>query len=326
MHAADPTPRPLADLPLERLLEEREQLAKRWALSLMAAQPLERLEQIPIAELARRAPQLIELTLRCLASNEELERLASGESAAAADLARLTGAREHADALRALETLRVVLWEELLERLARPPAALIADLASRLSHVCSLLTIASVSEERGVRGGLPEVESDGQIAIRDERGAGPSAWINSIGRCLADHARDGEPFAVELIEVVGIERLRHAEPPLVLQRLVDEVGTALRGQLRPADTFTAESDGRYWLVAASTDGPSAMALAERLIAAVRSSVSHRNVPMEVAIGISICPSDGTEAAMLAAQADTKLYGARATGLSVMADLGADSSG
>ena len=326
MHAAEKnaTPRPLADLPLERLLEQREDLAKRWALSLMAAQPLERLEEIPVALLARRAPELVELTLRCLASNDELERLAGGEHTTAADLQRLTGARGHADALRALETLRIVLWEELLERLQRPAAALVADLASRLSHVCALLAIASVTDGRGAPEELRDGESEPQIEIRDERGAGPSAWISSIGRCLDDHARDGEPFAVELIEVVGIERLRHAEPPQVLGRLIDEVAAALRGQLRPADALAAESDGRYWLVAARTDGPNAVALAERLIAAVRSSVSHRGVPMEVAIGISICPNDGTEAALLAAQADTKLYGARATGLSVMADLGADS--
>ncbi len=43
---------------------------------------------------------------------------------------------------------------------------------------------------------------------------------------------------------------------------------------------------------------------------------HRNVPMEVAIGIAVCPDDGTEAPALAARADLGVYSARATGRSI----------
>ena len=32
---------------------------------------------------------------------------------------------------------------------------------------------------------------------------------------------------------------------------------------------------------------------------VRTSATHRNIPMEVAIGIAVCPDDGTEAPALA---------------------------
>ncbi len=65
-----------------------------------------------------------------------------------------------------------------------------------------------------------------------------------------------------------------------------------------------------------TNGTGARMLAERLARLVRTSATHRGVPMEVAIGIAVCPDDGTEAPALAARADLGVYSARATGRSI----------
>ena len=47
----------------------------------------------------------------------------------------------------------------------------------------------------------------GDIEIRDVRGTdGPAAWVSSIGSQLERYERDRLPFAVLLVEVVGIER------------------------------------------------------------------------------------------------------------------------
>ncbi|HEY7934258.1 MAG TPA: diguanylate cyclase [Solirubrobacteraceae bacterium] len=316
----------MAELPLQRLLQCSDELAKRWALALIASLPLARAEEVPLSDLARQGPGLVALVLRCVSSDTELSGLVSetGEDfALAARAGELAGAREPAGGAAAIETLRGVLWAEMIDQLDHPQTQVISDLASRLAHVCSLITIALLKRppEPPSPAPWPKDTREPQIAVHDTRSAGPAAWITSIGRCLTDQADDGQPFAVELIEVIGIERLRHACQPGGLRQLIDDVQQALRSELRPGDILTAESDGRYWLVAPQTDGPGAVTLAERLITAVRSSVSHRGVPLEVAIGISSCPADGEEAAILAAQADTKLYGARAMGLSVIADVG-----
>ncbi|HEY1456973.1 MAG TPA: diguanylate cyclase, partial [Solirubrobacteraceae bacterium] len=280
--------------------------------------------------LARQAPGVITLVLQSLGSQADLERLqGSGpERACVARVGELAGARDHASKLEALEALRAVLWTELIGELDHPSAQLIADLSSRLAHVCSLIAIAvlggdsrrgandTVQPERPPSPWRDDTGAEPQIAIHDARSGGPSAWIGSIGRCLDEYSQTGQGFAVELIEVIGIERLRHSEDAGELGRLVSEIQGALRSELRPGDILTRESEGRYWLAAPDTDGPGALMLAERLIAVVRSSVIHRGVPLEVAIGIATCPADGTEAAELAAQADMKLYGARACGLSV----------
>jgi GGDEF domain-containing protein len=153
-----------------------------------------------------------------------------------------------------------------------------------------------------------------EIEIRDERGEhAPTAWIASIERRLERYERDGVPFAVLLVELADVERLRHAELPGEVSRLTGLVETALTSELRPADSLTRESPGRYWLLAAETDTGSAGALAERLAGAVRRAASHRGAPLEVAVGIAVCPANGSQAVALAGHADIALYAARAAG-------------
>jgi GGDEF domain-containing protein len=153
-----------------------------------------------------------------------------------------------------------------------------------------------------------------EIEIRDERGEqAPPAWIASIARLLERYARDRAPFAVLLVELVDVERLRHAELPGEVSRLTGLVEAALSAQLRPSDSLTRESPGRYWLLAPETDSGAATALVERMASAVRAAASHRGASLEIAVGIAVCPLDGSQAAALAAHADIALYSARAAG-------------
>ncbi len=327
-HPANQVPRPVADISLQSALARTDEIAKSWAISLIARLPLQRAGEIPFALLAGEAPDMCGQALRALSSEEELERLGDGGDGAilAGRLGKLAGASDLQGAVAAIESLRAVLWEELTGALERPSVREVAELADRLSYICSLITIAVLAHHpraeptRGSGTRAPAVPTPdprgSEIEIHDARGEGPAAWIGSIGSSLEQHARDSRPFLVALIEVVGIERLRHREDPAELGRMVGEVQDALRAELRPADALTREGDGRYWLVARETDGSAAMLLAERLIATVREKVTHRGAPLDVAIGVAICPDDGHEASELAAHADMKLFAARAAGLSV----------
>jgi GGDEF domain-containing protein len=171
------------------------------------------------------------------------------------------------------------------------------------------------------------VRGPARIEIRDERHEcssdeeprgeqGPDPWIASIGRRLERYGRDHLPFAVLLLELVGVERLRHAELPGEMARLTGLVEGALASELRPADSLMRESPGRYWLLAPETDTVSAKGLAIRLAEGVRRAASHRGTPMELAAGIAVCPQDGRQTAALVARADIALYAAQASGRSV----------
>ncbi|MGA9874851.1 MAG: diguanylate cyclase [Solirubrobacteraceae bacterium] len=163
----------------------------------------------------------------------------------------------------------------------------------------------------------PEDTLAAEIEIRDvRREEGPSAWVSSVGRLLARHGQDGLPFAVLLVEIVDVARLERSETPHDLHGLVAQVESALGRGMRSSDELSRETLGRYWLVAPETNGTGARMLAERLARLVRTSAVHRGVPLEVAIGIAVCPDDGTEAPALAARADLGVYSARATGRSI----------
>jgi GGDEF domain-containing protein len=387
-----PRARPVAEAPVDALLVMAEELARRWAIALIRARPLERIGEVPLEDLAREAPALCAQAVRALCSDGELERMVGGggdqDTSPASRLAALAGAPDSRSAVAAVEALRGVLWEALLDELGwsisdRSSARMVADLADRLALVCSMalsatltqVSVAPLSEvdvaiaplideerERGGTGhdpdpppaairpavlvdeqdealissfsalsaedpvetGDPAVVDDGwarqasgvwetrpRIEIRDVRGEeGPAAWIGSIGRRLERHAQDSSPFAVLLVD---IEHLHRAEPKGSVSSLVSQVEDALKRELRPADSFTRERPGRYWLIVGQADGADARMLAGRLARAVRSSASHRDSTPEVVVGIAVCPDDGLQASALAAHADVGLYAARAAG-------------
>jgi GGDEF domain-containing protein len=180
-------------------------------------------------------------------------------------------------------------------------------------------TFTKLVDEHDVRAHItePKAPAATEIEIRDvRREEGPSAWVSSVGRLLTRHTHDGLPFAVLLVEIVDVARLERSETPHELHGLVAQVESALGRGMRSSDELSRETLGRYWLVAPETNGTGARMLAERLARLVRTSASHRGVPLEVAIGIAVCPDDGTEAPALAARADLGVYSARATGRSI----------
>jgi GGDEF domain-containing protein len=208
-----------------------------------------------------------------------------------------------------------VLVDELAAAESPPRVGAISE-SPRVSTAPPLAGAPHARPAAGVRPreGDPPRKARPEIEIRDERSVeGPAAWIDSIGRRLERHERDGAPFAVLLVELVDLERLRHAEPAEELARLIDQVEDALARVLRPADSLTRERPGRYWLLAPQTDGQGGRALVERIARAVRSAASHRGTPLEVAVGVAVCPEDGCRASELAAHADVGLYAARAAG-------------
>ncbi len=157
----------------------------------------------------------------------------------------------------------------------------------------------------------PSVPAD-KIEIRDERReGGPTAWISSIGAQLDRFERDSRPFAVLLVELVELERLRRQEPPEGLLRLAERLEQALAAALGSrSGSLTRERPGRCWLLVPGTDRAGAEHLAERLLHEPRMHADARSTRFQLAIGIAVCPEDGREPAALAAHADVGLYAAR----------------
>jgi hypothetical protein len=158
--------RAVAELPIEALSERGDELAKRWAVALILARPLERAAEIPLEELALDGPPLCAHALRALQSDAELGRLtgrgpATGResSAPARRLAAVTGASDAATAVAAVESLRGVLWESLLDELREPSARELGDVGDRLAYVCSCILAVAVAELEAGRHDPPDEEA-----------------------------------------------------------------------------------------------------------------------------------------------------------------------
>jgi hypothetical protein len=136
--------RPVADAPVDALLAQGDELARRWALALIATRPLEEIAGLPLGDLARSAPALCAALVRALASDEALERLAQGEWRS--PFAPSFGTGRAGELVGDIDTLRSILWDATLQQLRDPPVRLVADLADRLSYVCATAIAAMLDE------------------------------------------------------------------------------------------------------------------------------------------------------------------------------------
>jgi hypothetical protein len=166
-----PRARPVAELPLDTLLARADELARRWAVALILARPLDGIGGVPLEELARGAPALCAQTIRALHSDLELDRLTGSgapsgreHSAAARSLAQMSGALDGPALALAVEALRGVLWEGSLQEIRLPAygeagSRELADLGDRLAYVCTRMLVAALEAGAGV---APAHEPEGR--------------------------------------------------------------------------------------------------------------------------------------------------------------------
>jgi GGDEF domain-containing protein len=133
---------------VDALVADADELARDWLLTLLSDAPLAEAGRVPVAELARHAPSLCSAMARALASDAELDRLATGDlTPLAARAGRLAGAGGAPGAAAAVESLRAVLWSAALAAVRRPDPELVADLADRLAAVAAAVTAATLVAE-----------------------------------------------------------------------------------------------------------------------------------------------------------------------------------
>jgi len=316
--------------------------ARGWLIELLRARPLAQAAAIPVEEIARSGPELCELVLRALDSDEDLERLAdeAGAPPAVALTGRLAGAETGPEVVHAVECLRSALWSVLTEGAALADAPALTGLGDRLAHVCAVVCAAAIDEttadarrfaaaprvarepaitDRRDRPdvGHPAVEPDGRGLPPDEPAAraGP-LWVAALERQLAEGGRSGRPFALLLVELDDAERLRLAEPEPVAEAVFDRVGRAIRDRVRRPDLLAHERDGRTWVIAPEAGRAGAAALAERVADSVEHSGTVGGAALRASIGIAVFPHDGRDAEALIEHAEEQMFAARAAGIRI----------
>jgi GGDEF domain-containing protein len=286
-------PAPVADVPPPAIADGVAP-AKGWLLALIDARELHDAPAVPVAELTRDGPKLCAAMLRAVGSDAALELPPLAARAGA-----MAGAGSPGAVVAAVGLLRGALWDSLGSSMPALDAATTAALAERLAFVCDLVAAAAVSAPP--RDGEPPA-----FRVRDTREVGAD-WRAAAARLLAD----GGAFVLLAVEVDDVERLLAADREAAAAALAD-AEDAVRAELRPGDVMEAESDCRFWVVAAGLAASGGRVLAERLADAV-AAATRRTTTLAISAGIAASPSDGTDLDELAARADEALFAARAAG-------------
>ncbi len=168
--------RPVADAPVDLLLERLEDLAKGWLLALLEHAPLDDMPAILAGDFAREGPRLCDAVVRALADDGDLRRLEPGGALEllASGAGRLAGARDTAGTARAVDALGETVWGGLRAALPNPDPDQIAELAERLTLVIGLVRSAALSGDAGDAGeGGARSEQAGEQAYPGEPPSGP---------------------------------------------------------------------------------------------------------------------------------------------------------
>lgn len=141
-------PEPIAWGAVEQLAGRAQTIAKGWLLLLLERAPLDAAGAIPAAALAAEGPGLCAAVARGLGSDVELARLASTGDLAESlrRLPLLTGARDAAEAIAAVEALRACIWETALDGPLDPAdAAVVRQFADRLGIVTATVAATALA-------------------------------------------------------------------------------------------------------------------------------------------------------------------------------------
>ncbi|MGH2870006.1 MAG: hypothetical protein ACRDNK_20860 [Solirubrobacteraceae bacterium] len=139
--------RPVADAPIDALLDRAEDLTKGWLLALLERAPLDDAPRILAADLTREGPRVCAAILRAIADETDHRRLEPGGALAplAARVGELAGATGAATTSLAVDALHGVVWAALRAELRDPDPDLISELAERLSQVTELMRTAALA-------------------------------------------------------------------------------------------------------------------------------------------------------------------------------------
>jgi len=140
--------RPVADAPVDALLGQVDELARRWALALLVGRPLEEIAELPLGDFARSAPELTAELVRALASDEALEHVTRGDRRGALAPSLRTGP---AGALVAdIDALRSILWEATLQQLREPPVRMVtACIGTATTSLTMFVSMSAVQLKPG---------------------------------------------------------------------------------------------------------------------------------------------------------------------------------
>ena len=169
----------------------------------------------------------------------------------------------------------------------------------------------SIERQRALQDALRTHASDLTTGLPNQQ-----QFVDHLSQLLALRVRQPSPTAVVVLRIEGFSTVQGAlgaEAANVLRR---KVAVRLRSGVRSSDMVAALPGDGYAVLLSALDQPAhAMAVAAKLAASLRSvfKVGAQDVALAVAVGVSVFPGDGEDAAPLLQRAVGLAAGAIASG-------------
>jgi diguanylate cyclase (GGDEF)-like protein len=133
-----------------------------------------------------------------------------------------------------------------------------------------------------------------------------------IAEELARHSRRAREFAVVLIDLDGFKQVNERFGHLAGDRMLAEIATALREEVRAEDSAFRQGGDEFAVIAPETNGEEAEEVAARLRHRVR-ECGNEEMRVSAGTGFAVFPADGRSADELLSVADADLFGAKRGG-------------
>jgi diguanylate cyclase (GGDEF)-like protein len=157
-----------------------------------------------------------------------------------------------------------------------------------------------------------------KLARRDElTGVGNYRSLHErLAQEIARHGRHDRSFALILLDLDGFKQINERYGHLEGDRLLAEVGEALRDELRGEDSVFRQGGDEFAVIVEETDAGKAAEVAARIRQRVaqRGFGSDERLPLGGATGVAIFPVDGLSAEELLGCADDDLFAAKREGV------------
>ncbi len=160
------------------------------------------------------------------------------------------------------------------------------------------------------------VETVRRLAVTDDLTGLPNhrRFKEELGREVARHLRFDEPMCLVFLDIDHFKKINdtygHAEGDQVLRDIARELQLGVRA----VDTPCRYGGEEFGVILPSTEITAAVAVAERLRAAVAAQpMGKEGQRVTLSAGVAILPADGTTSQELLECADARLYRAKETG-------------
>ncbi len=155
------------------------------------------------------------------------------------------------------------------------------------------------------------------LARRDElTGVGNYRALHErLGEEIARHRRRQREFAVVLLDLDGFKQINERYGHLDGDRLLAEIGAALRDEVRAEDSVFRQGGDEFAVIVPEAHSEEAEEVAARLRRRVarRGFGTDQSHPVSAATGFAMFPADGTSAEDLLGFADLDLFAAKRSG-------------